>query len=180
MDEHTERVNNFLYELYRQVESQEMSQVSMHSVGANIGMDKAEATALAEELMINELVELKTLAGEIGITPAGFEVLQEHGLVVEKSVKNYKLSGEPVLTDGDQKVVLDILSMVQLALAHGTSEYEQLEEAVIDIKTVEVQLLSPQPKTAIVLAVFSSLKKSFEKANQEKIFNAFNTIFEGL
>lgn len=180
MDVQAERGNDFLYELYRQVDDQETPQVSMHSVGASIGLDKTEAIALAEELMINDLVELKTLAGEIGITPAGLAILQEHGLIAEGKAKSYKLSGEPVLTDDDQKVIREVLSIIQLALAHGASEYEQLEEAVIDIKTIEVQLLSPQPKTAIVVAVLSSLKKSFQKANREKIFAEFDSVFEGL
>jgi hypothetical protein len=180
MDAQSERVNTFLYELYRQVDNEEIPQVSMHSVGANLGLDKAEATALAEELMINDLVELKTLAGEITITPAGLEVLQEHGLVAEKTTKSCKLSGEVILTDGDQKIIQEFLTVVRLALAHGTPEYKQLEEAVIDIKTLEVQLLSPQPKTAIALAVFSSLKKSFQKNNHEHILAEFDTLFEGL
>lgn len=180
MDAQAERVNNFLYELYRQVDDQETSQVSMLSVGANIGMDKTEATALAEELMINDLVELKTLAGEIGITTTGLEVLQKNGLIAERTGKTYALSGESVLTDNDQKVIHEIISKVQLELAHGTSKYEQIEEAVIDMKTLEVQLLSPLPKAAIALAVLSSLKNSFQKANREEVFSEFSSVFKGL
>ena len=177
MDAQTERASEFLYELFRQVEGQENPQVSMHIVGANIGMEKDAATALAEELMISDLVELKTLAGEIGITAAGLEVLQEHGMIAGGAGKSYALSGEPVLTDGDQKVIHEILAAVKLGLTRDASEYEQIEEAVMDIKTMEVQLLSPNPKAAIVLAVLSSLKRSFQKTHREEIFSEFSSVF---
>jgi hypothetical protein len=179
MDADAERVRSFLYELYMQANDQSLEQVSMHSVGAKLGMDKTEATALAEELMISDLAELKTLAGEITITSAGLELLQEHGLVAGKTTPSCRLSGESVLTDGDLKIIQEILSVVKRAVAHDTSEYTQLEEVVIDVKTLEIQLLSPQPKTAIALAVLSSLQKSFQKQNREHIFAEFNTVFEG-
>lgn len=180
MDVQTERVSDFLYELYRQVNGQEKPQVSMHIVGANIGLEKDAATALAEELMISDLVELKTLAGEIGITAAGLDVLQEKGMINGGAGKSYALSGEPVLTDGDQKVIHEILAAVKLALARDASEYEQMEEAVIDIKTLELQLLSPSPKAAIALAVLSSLKKSFQKTHREEVFSEFASVFNGM
>jgi hypothetical protein len=180
MDAHAERINTFLYELYRQVDNQDIPQVSMHSVGASLGLDKTEASALAEELMIDDLVELKTLAGEIGITPAGLEVLQKNGFIAKEASQSRKLSGEPVLTDEDQQIIHEILLAARMALTNGTSEYKQLEEAIIDIKTMEVQLLSPQPKTAVALAILFSLNQSFKKANQATVFSKFASIFEGL
>lgn len=180
MDADAEKEKSFLYELYMQINDQKLEQVSMHSVGDNLGMDKAEATALAEELMISDLAELKTLAGEITITSAGLELLQEHGLVAGKTTQSCRLSGGAVLTDGDLKIIQEILSVVKRSVAHDTSEYSQLEELVVDVKTLETQLLSPQPKTAIALAVLSSLKKSFQKQNREQIFAEFSTVFEGV
>ena len=180
MDVQAERVTDFLYELYKQANDHEFSHVSMHSVGANIGMDKTDATALAEELMINELVELKTLAGEIGITSAGLEFLQMNNMIADENATSYELSGEPVLTDGDQKIIHEILSALKLELVKGTSKYEHLEEAVVDIKTLEVQLLSPYPKTAIALAILCSLKQSFQKNNLEEFFSSFTKVFRDL
>ena len=180
MDEKTGKVNDFLHELFQQVGSKEIPQISMYDVGANIGLDKDKAAALAEELMIDDLVELKTLAGEIGITEAGLELLQRNGLIAGRVTTSHTLSGEVVLTEGDRQVIEEILAAIRQALTQNSTDYEVIEEAIIDMKTIEVQLLSPQPKTAVVLAVFSSLKNLLRRINGEEIITEFDAVFARL
>lgn len=168
----------FLNELHNQMEGQDIPQISMHTVGNSLGMEKNECSALAEELMISELVELKTLAGDITITPAGLEVLQSKGLITGVSSTSYELSGELVLTTGDQEIIEEITRIIKEEISVGEFDYQSIEQCVIDLKTLEVQLLSSQPKTAIFLAIMSSLNKCFVKMGRDEVLAPFSTIFE--
>jgi hypothetical protein len=44
-----------------------------------------------------------------------------------------------------------------------TNAYAWVEEVVMDIKTMEVQLLSPKPKTGIVREIFNSLNRNLKQ-----------------
>jgi hypothetical protein len=162
MNENERRSADFLLELYRRTEGLVERQVSMHDVGAAIGLEKSEAGALAEELIMEELVELKTLAGGIGITTAGIDLLQKNGKVDAPVSNSSKLSGKPILTDDDRVVLTEIIREIQTELPLRKADYRSLEEIIIDIKTIEVQLLSTRPKAAIILAVLGSLQKAMQ------------------
>lgn len=177
MDADKDSITTFLLELYRQTEGDPEKQASMQSVGEAVGHDKTEATALAEELMINELVELKTLAGGIGITEAGLAVLAENGMISGKTEKTLSLSGEKVLTGEDRAVLDELLAELRKAVAAGSSDYADLEEAVMDIKTLEVQLLSPRPKAAVAIGVMDSLGIFLKKISREDILSRFAGVF---
>ncbi len=45
-------------------------------------------------------------------------------------------------------------------MTHASLPYENTEEIIIDIKTIEIQMLSPNPKTEIIREALRSLQKS--------------------
>lgn len=177
MDAQAEQINDFLHELYRETDGDVENQASMHEVGAHIGLEKTAAAALAEELMVNELVELKTLAGEIGITQAGLELLAQSGRIQQSQGQVQRLSGEEVMTDEDRAIIHDIVGDIQQAVAATQLDYPRLEEMIVDLKTIEVQLLSARPKTTIVRAVLQSLSSSLERIHQSEILAKYGDIF---
>lgn len=178
MDAQAEHINDFLYELHRQTDGNIENQASMHEVGANIGLEKTAAAALAEELILNDLVELKTLAGEIGITPAGLDLLAQSGRIQQTHGQVQRLSGEEVLTNEDREIIHNIIGEVQKAIATSNLDYPRLEEMVVDLKTLEVQLLSMRPKTTIVRAILASLGISLETLHQSEILAKYGDIFK--
>jgi len=151
---------SYLQELYNATQGNPETQVSMHDIGLAIGIEKAEAGRVAEELMVTGYIELKTLAGGISITNEGLASL---GMVPQpgKNETILQLSSGPVVTDEDRQVVETILSNIKTELAAQKHEYQAMEQAVLDIKVIELHLLSPSPKIDIILALFHSLAQSF-------------------
>lgn len=178
MDAQVEHVHDFLHELFRQTAGDPEKQASMQEVGARIGLEKTVAAALAEELMLNELVELKTLAGEIGITQAGVDMLAQSGRIQQTQGQVKRLSGEEVLTTEDITIIHEIALDIQKAIATANLEYPILEEMVIDLKTMEVQLLSARPKATIIRAILGSLSLSLQAIHQSEILAKYETVFK--
>jgi uncharacterized protein YlxW (UPF0749 family) len=178
MDAAEQRSEEFLVELYRMTKGDLNGQVSMHDIGSAIGMEKSESGSLAEDLIMSELVELRTLAGGVCLTGKGLEVLQKKGLVDAPALQVLRLSGKPVLSEDDQNVVAELVKEVKAALSQAQAEYDSIEEVVIDIKTLEVQLLSAKPKYVIVQGVFRSLHKALVDLQQDDIAAKLGTILD--
>lgn len=157
MDTRSLEANNYLLELYKMSTGSVGAQVSMFEVGAAIGLEKDEAGRIAEDLIGSGLVEVKTLSGGIGITDSGLEAVQATGASGPSTASGFDLGTGPVLEDSGREAIAALIKDIQTHISqHGTT-YKRLEEIVIDLKTIEVQLLSPKPKTAIVREVLRSI-----------------------
>lgn len=162
-------IKAYLEELHRQTGGDTEVQVSMHDLGAAIGLDKAEAGSLAEQLIVQGQAELRTLAGGISITPEG---LAELGISVPSpgSVESdLHLGVGPVADDNDRRTVHLLIQEIKDEISGLGLEYELLEEIVLDLKTIEVHLLSARPKIAVLREIFRSLQNTFETANIGKV-----------
>ncbi len=169
LDEQT--TGAFLLELYRQTEGNMEAQVSMHQVAEALGHEKDAAAALAQGLMMEELVELRTLAGGISLTENGLAELRNRGLVAAGGPQEVsRLSGEAVLNEEDRTVLENVTADIRAAVAEAEATFDDLEAMVVDIKTIEVQLLSKVAKTAVIAAVLRSLQSSFRRLGKEKIW----------
>ena len=134
-------------------------QVSMYDIGGVLGLEKSSAGAIAEELIVDGYAELVTLAGGISITSGG---LKELNITPADSSETMvrKLGDEKILSEDGLKAVEEMLALIKGCVAGNSAPYEVLEEIVIDIKTAELQLLSPKPKTEIIREVLKSLNES--------------------
>lgn len=148
---------NFLDELYRQTKGDTTVQVSMYEVGATLGLNKGEAGSLAESLIVDGLVELKTLAGGIGITNEGLASLGLAAPAGPAAGAEFSLSHGPVAIEKDRQTVAELVRQIKDSLPGRSLPYDSLEEIVIDLKTVELCLLSPKPKIAVLRELFRSL-----------------------
>jgi hypothetical protein len=162
-DEQTEK--DFLEELYRQTGGDTENQVSMYDIGNAIGHDKANSGALAEELMVRCLAELRTLAGGISITSEGLAELGITSPNQTGSDGSIRLTDEPVAGSDDINIINQICNEIKTDIASQKTIFTQLEEIVIDLKTIEVQLLSPRPKTAVIRELFRSILSQLETVN---------------
>lgn len=160
---------NYLETVYNQCNRDTEQQVSMYEAGASIGLEKNEAGALAEELMVEGLLDLKTLAGGVSLTPEGLNLL---GIVPQKSPRNADqqgLSDHIVINETDQAIVQNLIEETKKILSGSQIDYAEMEEIVFDIKTIEVQLLSPQPKSAIIREILSSIQSTLSEAKLEEV-----------
>jgi len=152
----------FLNQLYTMSQGDPGSQVSMYDIGAALGLEKSEAGTLAESLFIQDLAELKTLSGGITITESGLKALGRSLPGVSKE-QALTLGRDPVLAPETIKMVTGLLAEIKAVLEMETNVYAWVEEVVMDIKTMEVQLLSPKPKTGIVREIFTSLHRNLKQ-----------------
>lgn len=161
--------NNYLDEVYRQTGGDTEYQVSMYDVGAAIGLDKAEAGSMAEEMMVEGLIELKTLSGGIGITAEGLTRLGVSAPMTAAESSSLQLGSEPVITDSDRQTIQLLTEQIKTAATAHDIDFISIEAIVIDLKTIDVQLLSPQPKTKIIAEVFRSLQATLESAAADDV-----------
>ena len=158
MNSEIDRTQAFLEQLYASSEGDTAQQVSMYDVGSLLGLDKQEAGSIAEDLIVEGLAELVTLSGGIVITPSGLKRLN---ISVDSSDgKNYRLSSERCLTDADQDALNELFAALRMNSGGTSLSFEQIETVVLDLKTAEVQMLSPEPKTRILREILRSLEES--------------------
>lgn len=146
----------YLNELYQRTEGDAGAQVSMFDVGAAMGLEKEAARRLAEDLIAEGLIEIKTLSGGIGITAQGIDIAQPAGGIGAGT--KLDLGNGPLLEEKGRQALEHVLTEIKNSLASGPAPYARLEEMVMDIKTIDIQLLSPRPKTAVIREVLRSLQ----------------------
>jgi len=170
MNPDSPKIQAYLYKLNEMTNGDPAAQVSMHEVGDALGIENDEASQMAEILFMGGQAELKTLSGGIGITAMGMKAL---GVTPAPALgdKTQALGNEVVLSDRDRETVETILAEVKSVLASKKAAYQLLETLVMDIKTIEVQMLSPAPKTAVVREVLSSIVLTLPKTDFQEISN---------
>jgi hypothetical protein len=158
MDTSTHETKAFLSQLYSMVQGDLKAQASMYEVGESLGIEKAEAGSLAEALFIEGYAELKTLSGGIGITPQGLAALDMK--IDYRGDEALQLGNGPIMEELGKASLEKILGEIKAFLGGAKTPYGQLETLVVDIKTIEVQMLSPHPKTAIIREILKSIAPS--------------------
>jgi hypothetical protein len=158
MDALETQAERYLDELFKQTAGKMDIQVSMFDIGAVIGLEKEAARRMAEDLIAEGLVEIKTLSGGIGITPQGIEMAQSRA--GGTAGVELTLGSGPVLEEQGRRSLDTVLIAIKNHLAKTPTNFDRLEEVVIDIKTIEVQLLSPRPKTTVIRAILSGLTEA--------------------
>jgi hypothetical protein len=149
--------------------------ISMHEVGAAIGLARDDAGQLAEELMVEGLVELKNLAGGIAITAQGRQLLgADTGEVKQPAA--FTLGGDEILDTARQQGIAELLVAVKAVAGEMKGGYEAIEEVVFHLKTLEVQLLNPRPRTGVVREILRAVAASMEKNNQPEQAQAIRRV----
>ena len=158
MDTPTPEASAYLFQLYSMVEGDPLAQVSMYEVGEALGLEHSEAGSLAEALFIEEYAELKTLSGGIGITRKGLKALDMK--IDYTGDASLQLGSGPVMEAQGKEALEQILKELKAFMGGAGKPYGQLEEMVVDIKTIEIQMLSPHPKTGIIREILKSIAQT--------------------
>lgn len=152
----------YLQELCSNTQGNIDAQASMYDIGLAIGIDKTAAGKLAEELMVQGYVELKTLSGGIGITTEGLSFIGHSGSDNSTQQQALALSTGPIANDADRKTIETIIKRVQQETTQLEVEYPNLEQIVLDLKAMEIHLLTGAPKTAVLRALLASIADCFQ------------------
>ncbi len=176
MDLNSPDVKSYLLELYELTEGDTARQASMFDVGERIGLDKDPAGSLAENLIVHGWLELVSLSGGISITTEGVEQLQLSGCIAGSVTSSLKLGTGPVVDSNGRHAIEMIVGEIKESLVSYAPTYDQLEEIVIDLKTVEVYMLSPKPKTEVLRGLLRSLQASLTALNHENLAGKIGTM----
>ncbi len=163
LDQLNKEAMEFLLLLYRETEGNPSVQVSMYEAGASIGMDRDAASRMTEDLIGWELVELRTLSGGIGISENAVRQIENSGLAGSSDSDPLAHFGKDTVIDADaRQAVEQITAAAKDRVGTLGLAFDLLSEVMADLKSIDAQLESPRPKTAIVRECFRSLKATLE------------------
>ena len=147
----------FLIQLFERTRGDSSVQVSMYDIGAAMGLERDAASRVAEELMGEQLVEIRTLSGGIGISAAASEIVQKIVGPDSGAGGFAKLGEEHLLSSTARQSVERIVAEIKDQVGAMGLGFDALTELMTDLKTINVQLESPRPKTAIIRQCFVSI-----------------------
>ena len=153
----------FLIRLFEQTRGDTSAQVSMYDVGKDIGLDRDTSSRVAEGLIGLQLVEIRTLSGGIGISAEGAgEVKRLMGGAVPTGESHRKLTDQPILDQTSSQAVEQAAAELKSKAGNLGLDFEGLSELMADLKTIDAQLSSSRPKTAIIRECLRSLKETLD------------------
>lgn len=153
----------FLIQLFEKTRGDSSVQVSMYEIGGQMGLEREEASRAAERLIGSQLVEIRTLSGGIGISAAGLELVQDLvGPLASDAGESAKLDDEPLLNPAARQAVEQIVLEIKDQAGTLGLGFDTLTELMADLKTIDAQLDSSRPKTAIIRQCFISIRGVLE------------------
>jgi hypothetical protein len=170
----------FLIQLFEQTKGDVSIQVSMYDIGELLGMDRDTASSVAQELMGQQLAEIRTLSGGIGISADGSTRVQNlMGPLASDTSESTNLGNKPVLPSGAHQAVGQIVSELKNQAGSLGLDFDTLGELMADLKSMEAQLDSSRPKTAIIRECLRSILGVVEKAQDSQVSGRIRRLVEG-
>jgi hypothetical protein len=155
----------FLIQLFEQTGGDPSAQVSMYDVGEGLGLDRDTSSRVAETLIGLQMVEIRTLSGGIGISAEGAsEVSRLTGGVSHAGGSPGKLTDQPVMDPTGCQGVEQAAADLKSRAGNLGLDFDDLSELMADLKTIDAQLGSSRPKTAIIRECLRSIKEVLEGA----------------
>ena len=167
----------FIVELYHRTRGDGSVKVSMYDIGETLGLDRKVSLRTAEELIGTGLVEIKTLSGGIGITADGVAEAQGLGVSLQDNVKSeISLQDVPVLDESVHQAVEQVVTKLKGQTNQYALDFDSLAELMADLKTIDAQLSSPNPKTAIIRECFRSIVGLLQSMDNNDTLDSVKTL----
>jgi hypothetical protein len=160
----------FFRSLYTKTGGNTQKQISMHEIGNEAGMDKSASKTVAEELMSLGLIDIRTLSGGIGLTEEG--VLEARSWFAEipgSSTSGVTLGNQPIVDENVSAAITNILTLLTPRIGKLGLAFDDLTELIADIHSLEAQMRSSRPKTAIVRECFRSILPALTRGSETEI-----------
>ena len=163
IDELDETGQQYLIQLFEQIKGDTAAQVSMYDVGEGLGMDHDTSARVAETLIGLQLAEIRTLSGGIGISAEGaVEVKALMGGASSAGEALGRLSDQPIMDVPSCQTVKQVTDSLKGQTGNLGLDFDGLSEMMADLKTIDAQLGSSRPKTAIIRECLRSIKALLE------------------
>ena len=170
----------FLIQLFEQTRGDSTLQVSMYDIGDQVGLDRDMASAVAQELIGSMLVEIRTLSGGISISAEGSQVAKKLIGPVESSSDEFaELDDTLLLSTSGRQAVAQIASELKNQTGSLGLDFDTLTEMMADLKTIDAQLGSSRPKTAIIKSCLHSILAVLTNSADNKLSERIRTLIGG-
>ena len=143
----------FLEALYAQTGDDTASHVSMYDLGAGIRLDREQSSAVAEELMAEGILEIRTLSGGVALSDDGQTLFN----TASDASGADRLGPDSPMDERQRALVDELLTTLKAEVGAQALGYEALAEMMADVRTIEAQLTSPRAKTAVVRTCLEGL-----------------------
>lgn len=127
----------------------------MYDVGAAMDLGRKESDQAAQQLMADGLVEVRTLAGAMGITTEGLALLET--AMDAEPADEVTLGVDGIISPAAKDELQKITAQVRTALESWDLTADSRAELSVDLETINTQIASPKPKNAILRAIVESL-----------------------
>lgn len=171
----------FLMQVYQKSNGDPAVQVSMYGIGETLGLERDNASRVAEELMGLQLIEIRTLSGGIGLNAGNMAEIQNlTGLAGSAPAgAGIRLSDKSILDQEGHNAVENVCTELKSQAGKLGLDFDTLSEMMADVKTIDAQLDSSRPKTAILTECFRSIKSILSKIDNRNILLKINALLEG-
>jgi hypothetical protein len=160
----------FLIQVFEKTGGDPSAQVSMYEVGEGLGLDRDSSSRAAENLIGLQMVEIRTLSGGIGISTEGAdEVKRLTGGATPADSSPNTLTDQPFMDPISCQGVEQIAGELKTQAGNLGLDFDRLSELMADLKTIDAQLGSSRPKTAIIRECLRSLKSILEAVSEGEI-----------
>ncbi|MGD2097021.1 MAG: hypothetical protein PVG35_05530 [Desulfobacterales bacterium] len=175
MSELDENGQQYLIQLFEQTHGDTAAQVSMYDIGEGLGLDHDTSARVAENLIGLQLAEIRTLSGGIGISAEGADKVKGLlGGVSPAQDTPCRLSDQPTLDATGCQAVEQVADTLKNQTGNLGLDFDGLSEMMADLKTIDAQLGSSRPKTAIIRECLRSLKALLETQTESDILLKVN------
>jgi hypothetical protein len=157
-DEIGEKEKDFLLALFELAEGDPSAQVSVGDIGDRLGIDRQEASAVSEDLMGLGLVDVRTLSGGIGMSEDGVSAARQLGAGGGPQDEGERLGSDPVMSEAVRRAVGEVTDGLKCQSGKLGLDYDPLTELMADLRTIDAQLTSSRPKTAVIRECLLSIR----------------------
>ncbi len=169
----------FFRSLFIKTGGDTQKQVSMHEIGNEAGLDKSASKNIAEELMSLGLIDIRTLSGGIGLSEEGaLEAQRWFSDIPGIGPAGITLGNHPVVGEKNGAVITDILTGLKPRIGKLGMAFDDLTELLADIQSLEAQLRSSRPKTAIVRECFRSMLPVLARSSETETLSRIKSFLE--
>jgi len=174
-----ESQHRFLEQVLLRTGGDAAATVSMYDVGDALHLERAEAKRLAETLIGLEFLEIRTLSGAVGITPAGIDAVRPAPAGDAASAEGAVRLGTHKVPDGEALHALEhLVGTLKARFSEFALDFEAAGELTADIKSIDAQMASPKPKTTVIRGCLESIRDLLEKVRDQDC-SARITLFLG-
>lgn len=163
----------FLLRLYEQSHGDPTVQVSMYDIGTYLGLDRDAASKVTQGLIGSQLVEIRTLGGGIAISAEG--LAEAENLAAGKQAEEElpaSLPKDVVMSRHSCQMVEQAAARLKIQVGELGIDYDGLMELTADLKSIDAQLSSSRPKTAVVRECLRSIRDNLEGLGKNEHLSA--------